>query len=111
MRVSVRHILLLAAVALPINGTASSFLFRNGTSDYSIVVTHSASVSEKTAAGELQRYIRQISGVSLLLTSNLSKEGKHIIVGYNDIIRQRTGEPKPAADDEAFTYRSYLRWS
>ena len=106
MRVSVRHILLLAAVALPINGAASSFLFRNGTSDYSIVVAHSASVSEKTAAGELQRYIRQISGVSLPLTSNLSKKEKHIIVGYNDIIRQRTGEPKPAADDEAFTYRT-----
>lgn len=82
-------------------------LFKNGKSSYTIVVSKDASVSEKTAAKELQNYLKQISGASIVLTSteNLPaaklKKNK-IFVGWNE----GCGEKQPAEGDEGFTVAS-----
>ena len=48
----------LIALALCPWALADNYLFRNGQSDYAIVIAPDASVSEKTAARELQTYIQ-----------------------------------------------------
>ena len=53
-----RFIFLLLALALCPWALADNYLFRNGQSDYAIVIAPDASVSEKTAARELQTYIQ-----------------------------------------------------
>ena len=59
-------------------------LFRNGHSDYAIIVDNYASVSERTAAVELQDYIKQVGNIKLPIrkTSDVYT-GKAIYVGYN----------------------------
>ena len=81
-------------------------LFKNGRSDYLIVVSPKASVSEKNAAKELQDYLKQIGGVNLPISHQAQTNGKHIYVGYNNYLKKMTGAPRPDADDEGFTYRT-----
>ncbi|MBR3389842.1 MAG: DUF4838 domain-containing protein [Prevotella sp.] len=81
-------------------------LFKNGRSDYLIVVSPKASVSEKNAAKELQDYLKQIGGVNLPISHQAQTNGKHIYVGYNNYLKKMTGVPRPDADDEGFTYRT-----
>lgn len=79
---------------------AQNYLFNNGRTDYTIVVGNNASQSEKTAAKELQLYLKAISGVTLPLKANAS--GKSIYVGW----RTACGDSKPAASSEAYTYKT-----
>lgn len=79
---------------------AGNFLFADGHSDYSIVLSNDASVSEKTAAKELQQYIKEISG-AILPVKNV-KSGKSIFVGWN----KSSGVAKPKASSETFTYKT-----
>lgn len=91
---------------LAVNANAADWLFRNGKSNYQIVVSEEASSSEQTAARELQQYIQQVSGVELPITSDLKAKGCHIYVGYNERVAALTGAQKPEKDDEGFTYRT-----
>ncbi len=75
MRIIILFISLLLT-AIPIEAT--NWLFRNGQSDYMIVVSPDALTSEKTAAKELRDYIGQISGVWLQTSDKPSPNGKHI---------------------------------
>ena len=59
---------------LAVNANAADWLFRNGKSNYQIVISEEASSSEQTAARELQQYIQQVSGVELPITSDLKAE-------------------------------------
>ena len=61
--------------------SADNMLFRNGKSKYSIVLSTTASTSEQTAAEELQKYIREISGAELPIVNNLKTKGAKIYVG------------------------------
>ena len=101
-----RTILILWLVSLSINANGADWLFRNGKSNYQIVVSAEASSSEQTAARELQQYIQQVSGVELPITSDLKAKGRHIFVGYNEQVAALTGAQKPEKDDESFTYRT-----
>lgn len=93
---------MLAAVsAYPAN-----WLFRNGKTNYQIVVSAEASTSEQTAARELQQYISQVGGVELPITSDLKTKGRHIYVGFNERVASLTGAHQPERDDESFTYRT-----
>ena len=59
-----RALQLFAAVAFMLtsaSANASNWLFRNGKSNYQIVVSAQASTSEQKAASELQQYIKEIS--------------------------------------------------
>lgn len=79
---------------------ATDYLFADNHSDYSIVLPSNASISEKTAAKELQTTLEEISGAVLPIVSNPVDKG--IYIGWTE----RTGEPKPATNDESFTYKT-----
>ncbi|MBE6200114.1 MAG: DUF4838 domain-containing protein [Rikenellaceae bacterium] len=83
-------------------------LFSAGKSRYSIVVCDNASKSEKSAAEELQNYLKQISGVELPIMSEkeVKKNEPHIFVGYCDKYGKMLGVESPAEGDEGFTYRN-----
>ena len=89
--------LLLCLILCPL-ALADNYLFRNGQSDYAIVIAPDASVSEKTAAQELQAYIQQASGVRLPI-SELAR-AKMIHVGWTRAV----GAKRPADGDEGFRY-------
>ncbi len=104
-----RALQLFAAVAFMLtsaSANASNWLFRNGKSNYQIVVSAQASTSEQKAASELQQYIKEISGAELPVTNDLNTRGRRIFVGYNDRVAALTGEAAPQRDDESFTYRT-----
>lgn len=100
--------IVLAAVLLFEAGGAEAarWLFRDGQSKYQIVLSPEASVSERTAARELQQYIEQMSGVRLPITSDLGTKGPGIFVGYSERVASLTGAARPADEDESFTYRT-----
>ncbi len=77
---------------------AGSFLFEEGKSDYSIVLSANASLTERTAANELQTIIKQMSGAMLPIVTNPS--GKSVYVGWNS----KVGTVRPDSTDESFTY-------
>ncbi|NLX79899.1 MAG: DUF4838 domain-containing protein [Clostridiales bacterium] len=57
-------------------------IIKDGASEYRIVLSDSASVSERTAAEELQYYLREISGVTLPIVSDSTEpQGKEICLG------------------------------
>jgi hypothetical protein len=67
--------------AEPIKATPSCLpLVVEGQSEYRIVIPLSASDHQKQAAGELQRYIRQISTVSLSIVTDDQPIGSHEII-------------------------------
>ena len=86
----------------------SPLLFKNGQSEYAIVLCDDASVSEKTAAEELQAYLRQISGAELpLVNSEELEDGrKHIFIGFNKEYAALCGVETPEDDNEGYTYRT-----
>ncbi len=74
---------------------------------YKIVLSPFASESEKWAAEELQHWLYEISGQYLAIEKyDTSYSGPKIILGYQDIIREKTGAPLPAEKDESFHYFS-----
>lgn len=85
-----------------------STLFHNGKSDYSIVLCNNASISEQTAAKELQSYLEQIGGVVLpIINRDQLEEGqKHIFIGYNKKYGTEYDVERPDKNDEGFTYRN-----
>ena len=85
---------------------ARNWLFKNGKSDYRIVLDRQASPSEKKAAEELQMYIKQISGAQLPITDDATSKGRRIFVGFGSAVADITKAQKPEADDEGFTYRT-----
>ena len=91
---------------LAIQTNAANWLFRDGKSDYKIVISASASTSEKTAAKELQQYIEQMSDCLLPITNDLNTSSPRVIVGYNARLALLTGTMEPAANDESFTYQT-----
>ena len=91
---------------LAIQTNAANWLFRDGKSDYKIVISASASTFEKTAAKELQQYIEQMSGCLLPITNDLNTSSPRVIVGYNARLALLTGTMEPAANDESFTYQT-----
>lgn len=81
-------------------------VFAKGHSDYAIVVDEGASESELFAAKELQNCIVEIGEVTIpIVGCGEWKEGKRIIVGYNEDCKrlfQRMKQPSPS--DESFFY-------
>lgn len=89
--------------------SAANTLFKNGKSKYKIVVSTTASTSEQTAAAELQKYIREISGAELPIVSNPNVKGARIFVGYNARVGELLGQKAIDELDESFTYESRKR--
>jgi hypothetical protein len=79
-------LVLIGAVLTPaLNGHAAELtLVDNSRSDYRIVVADSASTWDQLAAKELQRYLREISGVPLAIVNDEGMpESKEILIGTN----------------------------
>lgn len=79
-----------------------STLFSSSATNYEIVVSRQASKSEKTAAQEFARYLRDISRATFPIVHTPSADRHHIFVGY-DKVSPETGEPF-APEDDSFTY-------
>ena len=103
-----KRIVALFCVVVAFVSCQAPTLFKNGQSEYAIVLCDDASTSEKTAARELQDYLRQISGVELQLIScnELSDGRKHIFVGFNEKYASEFGVEAPEDDYEGYTYRT-----
>jgi hypothetical protein len=87
-------------------GTRTDYtLFSKGKSDYMIALSEKASESEKWAAGELQHWIKQISGTEIPI-GEMKKQNPRpqIIIGYNNLVKEKTGTDAPADLDESFRY-------
>lgn len=72
------------AILLPIAGSADSItLAKDGKTDYCIVVADRAIAPERTAARELQSYLKQITGADFPMKaeSQVSASDPHILVG------------------------------
>jgi len=84
-------------------GTEMLTLIADGASDYTIVYGADATHTEKLAAEELQRYLSQITGVTLPLSSDLADAKTHeILVGRT----ARAADAKitrPVADEDSYT--------
>jgi hypothetical protein len=80
-------------------------LFSDRKSDYRIALSPLASESEQWAAAELQHWIKEISGVELPVQNpDQQHKGPQIVIGYNDVIKEKTGANPPADLDESFRY-------
>lgn len=78
-------------------------LFNNGSSNYHIVLSSGASPSEKWAAGELQRWVKESGGAELpFAESNNPSAGPRIVIGYPGFAI--AGEKEPDTNDESFRY-------
>jgi hypothetical protein len=74
-------------------------------SAYRIAIDPRASESEKWTAGELQHWLKEISGAELPVQDiNDNYSDPRIIVGYNEIIKKITGAESPEESDESFRY-------
>lgn len=78
-------------------------LFSYGSSDYQIVISKDASISEQFAAKELQEWLFKISNAKLPIVNNATK-GNCIYIGYNDKVAYLTKQCKPADNDQSFYY-------
>ncbi len=76
-------------------------------SAYRIVLDPMASESEKWAADELQHWLKEISGAELPVQLFAETDsGPQIIIGYNNILKKKTGAVPPSKSDESFRYFS-----
>ncbi|MCF0197088.1 MAG: DUF4838 domain-containing protein [Bacteroidaceae bacterium] len=101
-----KQVLLLLIFSCQIAAGSAASLFKNGKTDYTIVIARNASQSEQTAAKELQLYLKQISDADFPLSNNLNHTGKAIFIGHNNRTAQLTGTKKPSNSDEGFTYQT-----
>jgi hypothetical protein len=82
-------------------------LFADGKSDYRIVLSSEASESEKWAAGELQHWIKEIGGAEIPVSDMEPQyRGPQIYIGYNNLVKEKTGDEAPSAQDESIRYIS-----
>lgn len=100
-------LVIVLASALQMNAGART-LFRNGKTSYTIVIAPEASEAERFAAGELQRWICEVSGVEIPV-GNLQdgRPGKRLVVGFNDLTKEILSGVEAASEPgDAFTYCS-----
>ena len=79
---------------------AAEELFAEGHSAYSIVLANQASLSEQTAAKELQTILQEISGATFPIVKRSVTKG--IFIGWTT----QTGMPQPDSSDESFIYKT-----
>ena len=100
-----RLLLLFLAVLSYFSAQAADYLFKNGSSSYTIVLPTEASKSERTAAKELQKYVKEISGATLKITEGRMSEGRNLYIGYKKEAPAFRSVKQYDDEDEGFTYR------
>ena len=108
MKQTLKLALLILLAWLSVGTATAGKLFGGGKSRYAIVVAKDASLSELTAAEELQEYIYRISGAKLALINEdkTADYKRYIFVGYSPKFGEKLGVERPEDGDEGFTYRS-----
>lgn len=96
-------VILLLLVSLNIE-CLGNVVFENGKTEYTIVISKNASVSEITSSKELAKILFKISKANFNISNNLNQQGKCIIVGYNERVHRDINCSKPIDTDESFTY-------
>ncbi|MBR5661279.1 MAG: DUF4838 domain-containing protein [Bacteroidales bacterium] len=107
-RLSVLFLALLALLTLALTSCGNHKLFRNGKSEYTIILSPDATESERYAAEELRYWIKEVSWTDLPL-ADLSGgvRGKRLVVGFNPLVSEMVPEAvKPEDRDDSFTVRS-----
>ena len=79
-----RILSLFAVLAVSVLAYSYNYLFKDGRSDYSVVVGEDASKTERAAASEFQKYVESISGVKLPVVRRPAPAGRHVYIGYCD---------------------------
>ncbi len=97
---------LLLIPTIQANKISTFKLFDNGKSNYDIVLSPTVSPSERTAAQELQRTLKDICGIALPINSNGSRQKRHIYIGYDTSLGKKAKVLKPDYKDEGFVYRT-----
>lgn len=94
--------------ALMAVSSQAATLVQNGKSAYTIVVSASASPSEQRAAGELQRYMEEMSGAKLpVATDTQPVKGPMILVGDSKPLRKlKPAVPFSTLGNEGFVIRT-----
>lgn len=96
-----------AGIASGTNGIKQAIKEGKKISTYRIELAPDASESEKWAATELQHWLYEISGEYVaLMGADKTYTGGKIVLGYNDIVKAKTGAPAPADGDESYHYFS-----
>ncbi|MBP3269652.1 MAG: DUF4838 domain-containing protein [Bacteroidales bacterium] len=100
--------LFLTLLALIFTSCGSHELFKDGSSDYSIVLASDATESERYAAEELKYWIKEVSGADLpVVDLSGGTPGKRLIVGFNSLVEDLVhGAVKPKDRDDSFTLKS-----
>lgn len=100
-----RTTVLMIFFSMTIMGRAAT-LFLNGHTDYNIVISSTASVSEITAAKELQYYIKEISGATFPISEERVSNGHSIYIGYSKEVEKIIGKNKPSDTEEGYIIKS-----
>lgn len=82
-------------------------LFSKGKTDYTIALDPSASPSEKWAAEELRRWLKEISGADFPIVPLAESRSPRIVIGHNAYIAEKTGMPAPAPLSETYYYKNF----
>lgn len=87
--------------------TSCHTLFKDGKSDYTIVISPEATECEKYSAEELHHWLEDVSGVCIPVVEDLDggSKGKRLVIGHNDL---SAGVVTPTSDGvkDSFTYES-----
>ncbi|MEN8255208.1 MAG: DUF4838 domain-containing protein [Verrucomicrobiota bacterium] len=94
-------LLLIAQAGFSIPAGGRHVLFSEGNTDYQIVVDANASVGEKRAAGEIAKYLGEISGADFGIVNESGKADAEIVVGHA-AASKLIELPKPDGKDEGF---------
>ena len=100
----VQILILLLSISFVTSANAYT-LFNSGKTDYVILVSNDASVSEKYAATELQFWLKEISGVTFPISNDTrTVKRKRIIIGYIHELLKQSKIQKPDDADQGFEY-------
>ncbi len=101
-------VLFLALIALVLPSCGNHKLFKDGKSDYTIILSPDATESERYAAEELRYWIKEVSGTDLPIADlSAGVRGKRLVVGFNQLVSELVpGAVKPEERDDSFTVRS-----
>jgi hypothetical protein len=79
-------------------------LFSKGKTAYTIALAESASESEKWAAEELRRFMKEISGADFAIVPLTASKSPRFVIGYNTLTATQTGAKRPEDLDESYYY-------
>lgn len=88
-------------IVFSISVFGDNILFSEGKTTYKIILSTEASSTEKTAARELQHYLKEVGGVNIPISYNPS-DSNGLYIGYSNYVGNRLKVSRPMANDDSF---------